>query len=76
MATGVSRSDANIMVDLIQHAANEAMHAITRVADTAPPHLRASIMISATIGVHTMGKAMVEAAEQAGVKIINQGEVG
>lgn len=53
MGAGLSREDANTVVDISLHAIDESQRAMTRVCDTAPQHLR----------LHVAGNAMVQIAE-------------
>ena len=46
---GVKYDDAVIIADLAYHAIDEAQKAMTRVADTAPDHLRVQVLMTATL---------------------------
>lgn len=45
--TGMSRADAAVLTDISKHACDEAVSAIMRVTDTAPPNLKVAILSSA-----------------------------
>ncbi len=45
MAAGMSRTDAMLVDDLAVHASDQVIDVLSRVAATAPPHLRSMVMI-------------------------------
>ena len=47
MARGISREDANTAYDLTSHAAGEGMRTVIRIAATAPPAMRLSVLTGA-----------------------------
>jgi hypothetical protein len=69
MGMGMSRADANIMVDLAVHATNEALAAIERVAATAPEAAYISVTANALLTIGQLGAAFIEAAPANGVKV-------
>jgi hypothetical protein len=46
---GIPLDDARVITDMALHAVETAITAITRIADTAPPHLRGTVIISSAI---------------------------
>ncbi|MFL5900921.1 MAG: hypothetical protein ACJ75S_06945 [Solirubrobacterales bacterium] len=46
MKTGLSKSDASVLVDISKHAFEHAVEAAIRVIDTAPPNLRTAALAS------------------------------